>query len=152
MSSALSTHWSLRDGEFASRRLTDSTSPGITVNITAPNAISVFTHRSSFVLRDTEALSNIVSDALSAQLAPWLYESVQSVLDDDTRVFFDELDGVLVLDAYGALNVSMPAPFDYLTAAFDETATVAPYDSRTSSGSLVDWLTEVVKNLPSREE
>jgi hypothetical protein len=111
------------------------------------------TQRSSFVLRDTEALGSIVADALVAQLAPWLYESVQSLIEDDTRVFFDELDGVLVLDAYGALTVSIPPPFNFLTATFDDTTSATPYDSRNESGStLVEWLTETVKNLPARDE
>jgi hypothetical protein len=120
-------------------------------DVTAPSVIWMVTQRSSFVLRDIESLGTIVADAIASQLAPWLYESVRELLpEDDGRVFFDELDGVLVLDSYGPLDISIRAPFTSLTASFAAT-TVTPYDS-TEGGSLVEWLTDLAKNLPPKED
>lgn len=133
-------------------------SPGIIVNITGPSIISVVTQRSSFVLRDTDALSSIVADSLVAQLAPVLYDILLRLLEPSEtseeshrshprRVFFDELDGEVAVDAHGTLHISLPPPFDHITAYFDDEA-VTPYDSRESAQSLVEWLEDVARGMP----
>lgn len=137
-------------GRYAQTRERTDTSSGITVNITAPSSISVVTQRSSFVLRDIDGLGAIVSEALVAQLAPWLYESMREDEKETgrERVFFDELDGVLVLDSYGPLKVTIPSPFTHLVASFTLDDAVPAFDSR-EGGGLLAWLAEAVKGMPA---
>lgn len=121
---------------------------GITINVTAPSTINVSTPRATFPLRDLDAVSGIVTDALSSQLSRFAYDTVLASADEAAGIFFDELDGIVIAGSLGALDISLPAPYTHLRASVDSDV-IAPYDSRDAGHSFVDWLGDLARAVPA---
>ncbi|TXT06043.1 hypothetical protein VHUM_03516 [Vanrija humicola] len=128
---------------------------GVTVNITAPAQIHLATPRATFALRDVEHLGRIVADTLTAQLQAFAFASMRATAtaatgDEDSRVWFDELDGSVVAGALGPLSIEFGAAA--LRAWVDAEDAPAPYDSSEAAQPLTEWLADLARAIPHGDE
>lgn len=124
---------------------------GVTVNITAPAQIHLATPRATFALRDVEHLGRIVSDTMVSQLQEYAFASMRDTAtattgDEDSRVWYDELDGSVVAGALGPLSISFSP--SALRAWVDAEDAPAPYDSAEAAQPFAEWLADLARAIP----